>query len=80
MANYILALGGNTRGYTSDVVEVFKVTSNNVEKVTDHGLSLSVARENLAAASCGDYILAMGGRHDGVDVDTVDVFKRVVAQ
>ena len=74
MANYILALGGNARASASSVVEVFKVTANGVEKITDHGLSLSVARSDLAAASCGDYILSLGGYGSNNYYDTVDVF------
>ena len=82
---YILAMGGyggsDAHGYLN-TVDVFKVTSNGVEKVTGHGLTLSNARQKLAAASYGDYILAMGG-WSGNPVsyfDTVDVFKRVGAQ
>ena len=74
--NYILALGGGV-GWTetSNVVDVFHVTDNGVEKVTDHGLSLSVARRQLAAAACGEYILAVGG-YDGTGaLNTIDVFK-----
>ena len=74
--NYILAMGGyNDSGYTN-TVDVFRVTENGVEVVTDHNLTLSVARQNLAAAACGEYILAMGGGANALSFnDTIDVFK-----
>ena len=80
---YILAMGGYTvvgGGYGSvlDTVDVFHVTSSGVEKITDHGLSLSTPCYGLAAASAGDYILAMGGTtgpdSPGQVHNTVDVF------
>ena len=72
--NYVLAMGGFSSSGYSNAVDVFHVTENGVEKVTDHGLSLSVARTALAAASCGDYILAMGGYYGLTRSNTVDVF------
>ena len=76
--NYILALGGYKGGtpYYSDVVDVFKITENGVEHITDHGLSLSVARNNFAAAACGEYVLAMGGSIQASPYKTnvIDVF------
>ena len=72
---YILAMGGKDSTRERDTVDVFKVTENGVEKVPDHGLSLSVARYNLAAAACGNYILAMGGYNGSDRYNTVDVFK-----
>ena len=78
--NYILAMGGSYRNTSSstsftNTVDVFKVTDNGVTKVPNHGLSLSIARRDLAAASCGEYILAMGGRTSSSVLNTVDVFK-----
>ena len=75
--SYILAMGGGLSDGKSNAVDVFKVTDNGVEHITDHGLTLSVPRYNLAAVSCGNYILAMGGRAGSpVSYSTaVDVFK-----
>ena len=74
--NYILAMGGYNGTDHLNTVDVFKVTENGVEKVTDHGLVLSVGRDYLAAASCGNYILALGGRIGTTTFsDAVDVFK-----
>ena len=75
---YILALGGYDDGNPSysNAVDVFKVTESGVEHITDHGLTLSQGRQNLVAASCGNYILAMGGSvADSTPVNTIDVFK-----
>ena len=73
--NYILAMGGYDGITYSNVVNVFKVTTSGVEAVQNHGLSLSVGRDELAAASCGSYILAMGGYASNGLSNTVDVFK-----
>ena len=74
--NYILAMGGTGDGGYSNTVDVFKVTENGVEAVKDHGLSLSAACYGFAAASCGNYILAMGGAAaGGGPTNTVDVFQ-----
>ena len=75
MAKYILNMGGGGDSETYDTVDVFNVTKNRIEEVTDHNLTLSIARSNAAAATCGEYILAMGG-NDGTNYwDTVDIFK-----
>ena len=72
--NYILAIGGSGEDQvTFDTIDVFHVTDNGVEHITDHGLSLSYASDSLAAASAGNYVLAMGGLY-GV-TDAVNVFK-----
>lgn len=63
---------GGLYGVT-DAVNVFKVTENGVEAVPDHGLSLSEPRQYLAAASCGDYIFALGGISGG-SIASVDMF------
>lgn len=74
--NYILAMGGVSGTGYSDIVDVFEVKGTGIEKRTDLNLTLSVARYRLAAASCGKFILAMGGDTDGVDdSDVVDVFE-----
>ena len=78
MAQYILNMGGNTSGSTYfNAVDVFQVTTRGVTKVQNHGLALSVARNTLTAASCGNYILAMGGYNGNTStyLNTVDVFK-----
>ena len=72
MADYILNMGGQGG---LNVVDVFEATENGVEAVPDHGLTLSVGRGNLAAAACGNYILAMGGADSSGRSNTVDVFK-----
>ena len=73
--NYILALGGLGTGGGQTVVDVFKVTENGVEHILDYGLSLSIGRFSLAAASAGNYVLAMGGYADSGSVNAVDVFQ-----
>ena len=77
VGNYILAMGGHDNRTFYNTVDVFKVTTNGVEAVQNHGLSLSAARFQMAAASCGNYILAMGGHNgnSGTYYNTVDVFK-----
>ena len=72
---YIFAMGGyNSPGIYSDAVDVFRVTSNGVVGIqTD--LRLSVPRDGLAAAACGDYVFAMGGYAGGMYSNVVDVFK-----
>ena len=75
MADYILAMGGSVSGGVTNTVDVFQVTANGVEQITDHGLSLSVGRKHIAAASCGNYIFAMGGEVSPDTLNTVDVFK-----
>ena len=76
MAEYILSMGGTGDAGFLNTVDVFHVTANGVEAVKDHGLSLSAARDGLAAASCGNYILAMGGAAaGGSTTNTVDVFQ-----
>ena len=78
MAQYILNMGGYDSGTRINTVDIFHVTASGVEKVTPSTpLTLSVARYDLAAASCGNYILAMGGyaNNDGRRFDTVDVFE-----
>ena len=75
---YVLAMGGYSGGYSGtiyDTVDVFKMTANGIEHITDHGLTLSAARYNLAAASCGEYVLAMGGDANDGYSNAVDVFK-----
>ena len=77
--NYIMAMGG-LAGYNnySATVDVFKVTESGVEHITDHGLSLSLGRSGLAAVSCGEYVLAMGGFYTYNDsyvyTNAIDVF------
>lgn len=74
---YIINFGGfdATKTYRSyDTIDIFKVTENGVIKVENHGLKLSVARTDLAAAAAGSYILAMGG-DSGSYSDAVDVFR-----
>ena len=73
--NYILAMGGRGIGDSQIIVDVFKVTEDGVEHILDHGLALSLDRFGLAAASCGDYILAVGGKNGVGAVNTIDVFK-----
>lgn len=76
VGNYVLAMGGYTGSNASNAVDVFKVTENGVGRVVAHGLALSVARYGLAAASVGNYVLAMGGyTDDNVASDVVDVFE-----
>lgn len=72
---YILAMGGMAGSGRSNAVDVFKVTANGVEAVTDHDLTLSTARVDLTAASCGQYILAMGGYSNSGHVHTIDIFQ-----
>ena len=74
MADYVLNMGGNS-GASENTVDIFKVTANGVEAITDHGLTLSTARYELAAAAAGNYVLAMGGYASSGRVNTVDVFK-----
>ena len=81
--DYILAMGGTTGpdspGQVHNTVDVFHVTASGIEKITDHGLTLSTARYSLSAASAGGYILAMGGwtsTTSSTDItNTVDVFQ-----
>ncbi len=73
--NYILAMGGYAKDSYSDEVDIFKVTDNDIEYIRDHGLKLSKPRGGLVVASCGNYILAMGGYDCGTPFNTVDVFK-----
>ena len=75
MADYILHMGGQTTSGYSNAVDVFKVTKNGVELIANHGLSLSYAVRELAAAACGDYVLSMGGYTGSSLSNTVDVFK-----
>lgn len=76
VGNYVLAMGGNTGSNASNAVDVFKVNENGIGIVVAHGLALSVARYGLAAASVGNYVLAMGGyTDDNVASDVVDVFE-----
>ena len=78
MADYILNMGGYTSDspHYSDVVDVFRTMEKGIELVTDHGLSLSVARQNIATAAAGNYVLAMGGdMASRAYSDAVDVFK-----
>ena len=73
--NYVLAMGGDAGSNTySNAVDVFRATENGVEAVSVPGLTLSVARDSLAAASAGNYILAMGG-YDGTNYsNAIDIF------
>ena len=75
--NYVFAMGGYSGGYgyVRNTIDIFKVTENGVEAVTNHGLTLSVARDELCATSIGDYVLAMGGYGRQNRLNTVDVFK-----
>ena len=57
------------------VVDVFEVTDSGVTRRTDLNLTLSEARGFLAAASCGNFVLAMGGSSNNHVVNTVDVFQ-----
>lgn len=75
MANYILNMGGSDGSAKYDTVDVFNVTKNRVEEVTDLGLSLSVARDHVAVASAGNYVLALGGSISDGTTDVVDIFK-----
>jgi len=76
MAQYILNMGGYSNGYFN-TVDVFHVTENGVVAIEEHNLTLSTARGDLAAASAGNYILAMGGSGGGYNdiFNTVDVFQ-----
>ena len=79
VGNYIV-FGGGWNDYSSpeyfDTVDVFHVTANGIEAVTDHGLSLSAPRGGLAAATIGNHVLFAGG-WDATDSESnvVDVFK-----
>ena len=76
VGNYVLAIGGFDGTNASNAVDVFRVNDNGVGKVEGYDLALSVPRYGLAAASVGNYILAMGGKtEDNVVSDVVDVFK-----
>lgn len=64
--DYVFAMGGciEESGQVRsvfDTVDVFKVTSSNVEKVKDHGLTLVTDRGRLAAATAGNRVIAVGG-------------------
>ena len=76
--DYIINFGGYdaTKAYRSyDTIDVFKVTSNGVEKVDDHGLALSEPRHDTVSATLGDFTMVMGGT-SGFDVtDAIDIFK-----
>ena len=79
VGNYIV-FGGGWNDYSSpeyfDTVDVFHVTANGIEAVTNHGLSLSAPRGGLAAATIGNHVLFAGG-WDATDSESnvVDVFK-----
>ena len=79
IGDYIMALGGKDATNSYNTVDVFRVTQSGVVAVTGHGLTLSTARYNLAAAACGNYVLVMGGRDssDGKNTgkNTIDIFK-----
>ena len=76
MAQYILNMGGEgSDQHVVNTVDVFEVTDSGVTRRTDLNLTLSVARESVAAASCGNYILAMGGYDSGTRINTVDIFQ-----
>lgn len=79
---YVLAMGGreslgNTNPYSA-AVDIFKATENGIERTVFES-SLDVPRGNLAAATCGDYTLAMGGNiNNNTYSDTVDVYQSVI--
>ena len=75
IGDYIMALGGKDATNSYNTVDVFRVTQSGVVAVTGHGLTLSTARYNLAAAACGNYILVMGGKDSGGGKNTIDIFK-----
>lgn len=75
IGDYIMALGGKDATNSYNTVDVFRVTQSGVEAVTGHGLTLSTARYNLAAAACGNYVLVMGGRDSSGGKNTIDIFK-----
>ena len=74
IGDYILAMGGKDDANSYNTIDMFHVTADGVEAVPDHGLKLSTARYNLAAAACSNYLLAMGGR-DSSGKNTIDIFK-----
>lgn len=74
--NFILAMGGMKQGGYSDAVDVFKVTSDDVKKVTNYSLTLSEPRAFLSSAAIGNYILAIGGSAgSSLHYKSVDVFE-----
>ena len=75
VGNYILVMGGETSTTASDVIDIFEVTSSGVIKVENHNLMLSHPSNDLAAASAGNFVLAMGGAEGGTFYNTVDVFQ-----
>lgn len=74
LGDFTVVMGGTSGFDVTDAIDIFKTTKNGVIKVENHGLKLSVARTDLAAAAAGSYILAMGG-DSGSYSDVVDVFK-----
>lgn len=75
--NFILAIGGMIKSNVySDAVDVFRVTSDGVEQVDDHGLALSEPRAFLSSAAIGNYILVLGGSAgSSVHYKSVEVFE-----
>ena len=74
MADYVLNMGGYSDYSMHDTVDVFHATEKSIERIT--GLTLSAARRNLAAASCGVYTLAMGGdAGSNTYSNAIDIFR-----
>ncbi|NEQ64451.1 MAG: hypothetical protein F6K21_02915 [Symploca sp. SIO2D2] len=68
----IFAGGRRGNNSWSDVVDVFRYDGNgNIERVEHHGITLSQARDRLAATTVGNLAIFAGGNNSNV----VDVFR-----
>lgn len=76
VGNYTLAMGGSSSQYSSDYFYSTIDAYNSSLTRSSPTQSLSVARTNLAAASVGNYALAMGGETKSLPLgcNTVDAY------
>ncbi|MCP4150695.1 MAG: hypothetical protein GY757_23310 [bacterium] len=76
--DYVLFAGGSNASGCKKTIDVFKLDGGSLKKVGDHGLELSEARDSLAGAAVGNYVLFAGGNGEVDDISykkTIDVFK-----